>query len=381
MKKVVIAIDSFKGSLSSMEAAKAAERGVHQVYPESEVICLPISDGGEGLLHALMNTTESHQVSIDAHGPLMEIREAQYGIANNGKTAFIEMAVISGLPLVPLQQRNPMITTSFGTGELIKDALDRGCRDFIIGIGGSATNDAGLGMLQALSYRFLDKGGEALGVGGQIMEKVSRIDASNVHPKLQESQFTIACDVNNPFQGPNGAAYIFAPQKGASPDMVQQLDRGMQSLSKVIQTSTGVDVSNHPGAGAAGGIGGAFLAFMQATLKSGIDLLLDFMDFENRIQGADLIITGEGRVDQQTMMGKVPFGIMKRAQKYNIPVIVIAGSMEDVEKMNQVGFQSVYSIVPGPIPLEKSMESEYAKANISRLVAQISYTIQSFYSC
>ncbi len=344
------------------------------------MICLPISDGGEGLLHALMNTTESHQVSIAAHGPLMELREAQYGIANNGKTAFIEMAVISGLPLVPLEQRNPMITTSYGTGELIKDALDRGCRDFIIGIGGSATNDAGLGMLQALGYRFLDKDGKELGTGGQIMEKVTRIDATAVHPKLKESQFTIACDVNNPFLGPNGAAYIFAPQKGAGPEMVHQLDCGMQSLSKVIQSFTGTDISNYPGAGAAGGIGGAFLAFMQATLKSGIDLLLDFMDFENCISGADLIITGEGRVDQQTMMGKVPFGILRRAQKHHVPVIAIAGSIEDVEKMNQAGFQSVYSIVPGPIPLEKSMEPEYAKAHISRLVTQISYTIRSFYS-
>ncbi|RHJ90629.1 glycerate kinase [Parabacteroides bouchesdurhonensis] len=371
MRKVVIAIDSFKGCLSSDECGQAAEEGVKSIYPACEVIKLPIADGGEGILNALMSVTQGNYVRLYAHNPLMEVIETQYGISKDGQTAFIEMATISGLPIIPPEKRNPLITTSYGTGELIKDALNKGCRKFIIGIGGSATNDAGLGMLQALGFRFLDKSGMELETGGRIMDKVFHIDNSNIHPALKDSLFTIACDVNNPFCGPEGAAYIYARQKGADNEMIEELDKGMQSLTNVFRQITGKDITSTPGAGAAGGMGGGFIAFLNANLKSGIDLLLEAFDFKNLIKNADLIITGEGKVDRQTIMGKVPSGILREAQKQNIPVIIIAGSVEDTEELNKAGFKGVFSITPSPVSLEAAMEANFAKENIKRLIRQI----------
>lgn len=378
MKKVVIAIDSFKGSLTSCEAGEAAAEGIKAVYPECDIIRLPIADGGEGILDVLVAATQGTYIPLRAHGPRMENRDTQYGISGDGKTALIEMASISGLPLVPPEKRDPMLTTSYGTGELIKDALERGCRDFIVGLGGSATNDAGLGMLQALGFRFYDRDKQLLGTGGQVMGQVASIDLTTAHPALKEARFTIACDVRNPFCGPEGAAYVFGPQKGASPEMVSELDAGMQSLAKVIRQHTGKDIANAPGAGAAGGLGGGFLAFLQAELKPGIRLMLDALDFGNQIKEADLIITGEGRVDRQTAMGKVPSGILEEARKQGVPVILLAGSIEDAEEMNRAGFRGVFSITPGPVSLEKAMEGSFAKENIKRLVTQLSYLIDSF---
>lgn len=271
-----------------------------------------------------------------------------------------------------------MLTTTYGTGELILDALEQGCRRFIVGIGGSATNDAGLGMLQALGFRFLDKRGNLLGTGGKIMSQVASIDTSAVHPALKETRFTIACDVHNPFCGSDGAAYVFAPQKGADTRMVKELEAGMQALSQVIRSATGKDISNIPGAGAAGGMGGGFLAFLNAELKPGIRLMLDALDFGKKIKGADLIFTGEGRADRQTAMGKVPSGILEEARKQNIPVIVLAGSIEDADQMNRAGFQGLFSITPGPVSLENAMKPEFAKENIRRLVTQICSVIHPF---
>lgn len=377
MKKVVIAIDSFKGCLSSEEVGQAAAEGIRKVFPETEILCFPIADGGEGILDVLISATGGKYVPFRAHGPLMEERDACYGISGDGKTALIEMASISGLPLVPPEKRNPMLTTSYGTGELIKDALERGCREFVIGIGGSATNDAGLGMLQALGFRFLDGNGQALGVGGQMMAEVKSIDTSNACPALKDARFTVACDVHNPFCGPDGAAYVFAPQKGADRKMVDDLDTGMRSLAEVIHCTTGIDIAGYPGAGAAGGMGGGLLAFLHADLKPGIRLLLETLNFSEKIKGADLIITGEGRADRQTAMGKVPQGILEEARKQGIPVVLIAGSIEEVEEMNRVGFQGVFSIAPGPVSLEKAMEPEFARANVSRLTHQLCYMVQS----
>ncbi len=377
MRKIIIAIDSFKGSLSSAEAGQAASEGVCSIYPACETIVIPVADGGEGILNVLVSATGGKYISVHAHDPLMNWIETQYGISGDGKTALIEMAAISGLPLVPENKRNPLWTTTVGTGELIKNALEKGCREFIIGIGGSATNDAGLGMLQALGYRFLDNQGNTLFQGGQMMKDVAEIDCSNIDPALRECRFTAACDVNNPFYGENGAAYIFARQKGANDEMIKELDAGMQSLSNIIEKTTGKDISNYPGAGAAGGMGGGLLAFLNAMLKPGIKLLLETLNFHEKIAGADLIITGEGRVDKQTAMGKVPFGILEEAKKQNIPVIVIAGGIEDVPEMNQAGFSGVFSIVPGPVSLEKAMEGNYAKDNITRLVSQICNTIRT----
>lgn len=285
MKKVVIAIDSFKGCLPSAEAGKAAAEGIRSVYPECEVICLPIADGGEGMLDVLIMATNGQEVPISAHDPLMRWRNTYYGISENGETAFIEMASISGLPLVPPERRNPMLTTTYGTGEIIRDALERGCRNFIIGIGGSATNDAGLGMLQALGFRFSDKEGKEVGTGrGEVLIKVAHIDSTCVHPALNSCRFTVACDVQNPFYGPEGAAYVFAPQKGADREMVEALDAGLQNFAEVIRHTTGKDISHHPGAGAAGGMGGSLLAFLNAELKPGIQLMLEALNFSNKIK-------------------------------------------------------------------------------------------------
>ncbi|MDO4757404.1 MAG: glycerate kinase [Parabacteroides sp.] len=371
MSKIVIAIDSFKGCLTSTEVIQAAMEGVRQTDPSCEVVPIPISDGGEGLLSSLSPIYDIKKRILSVHGPWMEAIRGEYGISSDGKTAFIEMANVSGLPLVPKENRNPMLTTTYGTGELIHDALEQGCREFIVGIGGSATNDAGLGMLQALGFRFLDKEGNELGVGGEILGKVVHIDKSNIHPALADAHFTIACDVQNPFCGPEGAAYVFAPQKGATPEMVKILDEGMVSLSQTILSETGIDISNYPGAGAAGGLGGGFIAFLNAELKLGIQLILEALHFEEQIQGADFILTGEGKMDRQTLMGKVPFGILQAARKHRIPVIAIAGSIEDVELLNQAGFQGVFSITPQPISLEKAMEPTLAKKHIRQSVSQI----------
>lgn len=371
MKKVVIAIDSFKGCLTSSEVIQAATEGILQIQPSCKVISIPISDGGEGLLETLTPLLKVQKRVISVHGPLMEPIQGEYGISCDGKTALIEMANVSGLPLVPIEKRNPMQTTTYGLGELIVDALEQGCREFIIGIGGSATNDAGLGMLQALGFRFTDKDGNLLGIGGQILSKVAQIDKAHIHPALSAAHFTIACDVQNPFCGPEGAAYVFAAQKGATPDMIKKLDEGMFLFSQVILSEIGINIIDFPGAGAAGGLGGGFLAFLHAELKSGIQLILDTLHFEEQIKGADLIITGEGKVDQQTIMGKVPFGILQVAQKQQIPVIAIAGCIEDVELLNHVGFQAVFSITPKPVTLKKAMNPIFAKKNIRQLISQI----------
>lgn len=381
MKKVIIAIDSFKGCLTSKEAGEAAAKGIKEVLPLCNVIVIPVADGGEGLLDALISAYQGEYIQLPAHGPLMEIRKAHYGLSKDRKTAIIEMAVTSGLPLVPIELRNPMKTTTFGTGELIKDALDKECKNFIIGIGGSATNDAGIGMLQALGYCFLDKYGKELGPsGGQIMKDIAEIDCSHAHPALQEARFVVACDVRNPFYGPKGAACVFAHQKGADNAMIQELDAGMKSLAQVIKKVTGKDIATYPGAGAAGGMGGGLLAFLNATLKPGTELLLETINFQEKIKEADLIITGEGKADLQTMMGKVPYGILKEAQKEHIPVIILAGSIEDTTALNEVGFKGVFSIAPGPITLSRTMEPKIAKENIKRLTAQICSVITSFNS-
>ena len=375
--KVIVAIDSLKGSLSSLEAGKAVEDGIKKAIPTAEVMIRPVADGGEGTVTALTTGLQGSLEKVAVTGPLGQKVEAAYGILPD-KTAVIEMAEAAGLPLVPVDKRNPMETTTYGVGELISHAMDRGCRKFIVGIGGSATNDAGLGMLQALGFRFLDKRGNLLGTGGRIMSQVASIDTSAVHPALKEARFTIACDVRNPFCGSDGAAYVFASQKGADAKMVKELDTGMQALSRVILSTTGKDISDIPGAGAAGGMGGGFLAFLNAELKPGIRLMLDVLDFGKRITGADLIFTGEGRADRQTVMGKVPSGILEEARKQNIPVIVLAGSIEDAAQMNRAGFQGIFSITPGPVTMEKAMEPEFARENIRRLVTQICSVIHPF---
>lgn len=378
MRKIVIASDSFKGSVSSIEVADTVEKAVHAVFPNCEVVKMPVADGGEGTTEALVYAMEGRMVSCRVHDPLMQLIRADYGISGDNKTAVIEMASASGLPLVPVDKRNPWLTTTYGTGELIKDALEKGCRQFLIGIGGCATNDAGTGMLQALGFRFFDKEGKETGHNGGTVGNICSFDDSNVLPQLKESTFTIACDVNNPFSGENGAAFVYARQKGADDEMISRLDEGMKHFAIFVQQEKGIDLNDIPGAGAAGGLGGAFIAFLPAQLKPGIGMVLDALQFEERIKGADLIITGEGKLDRQTAMGKAPSGVLLAAQRQNIPVIAIGGTIEEVETLNKQGFLSVLSIQPGVTTLEKAMQKENARVNIRRTIEQYLRGIKHF---
>ncbi len=371
MKKIVIASDSFKGSLSSMEVADAAEAGIIEVGSGFQVVKIPVADGGEGTIDALVSALQGERVDCEVHDPLMNPIRATYAILGDGNTAVIETSAASGLTLVPADKRNPMMATTYGTGELIRDALLRGCRNFLIGIGGSATYDAGTGMLQALGFRFLDEKGEACGKGGQMLGSIRSIDKSGVMPELQQATFTIACDVNNPFSGPNGAAFIYARQKGADDRMIRQLDKGLKNLAGVIRETQQTDLDTVPGAGAAGGLGGGFLAFLGATLKPGIQMVLETLRFDERIKGADLIIAGEGRLDKQTAMGKTPAGILAAGSQQHIPVVAIAGAVEDWENLHKQGFKAVFSIQPGPLSLEQAMDKTFAAENIKRTVAQL----------
>lgn len=369
--KIILAIDSFKGSLSSAEAEKAVEEAIHTVMPEYETTCIPIADGGEGTLSVIMETTGATLHTVLAHNPCMEIIPAQYGISADGQTAFIEMATISGLPLIRKDQQNPMETSTFGTGELIWDALKKGCTRFVVGIGGSATNDAGTGMLQALGYRFLDKYGNPLGQGGKILEKIESIDCLQRHPLLKNAHFIVACDVHNPFYGPEGAAFVYARQKGADDAMIIELDKGLQSFANVIQRETGKDISLIPGSGAAGGLGGGMMAFLNAELKSGADLLLEYCRFEEKIADADLIITGEGSIDRQSLMGKIPGKILQTAQKHHIPVIAVSGISKDRDILKHAGFKGIYTTKPDSMAIEEAMEPGTAKRNIQKTVSAI----------
>ena len=378
MKKIIIAIDSFKGCLTSAEAGKAAEKGIKSINPSCHTSVIPIADGGEGLLDVLIRATKGKYITLSAHGPLMKMAKTHYGLSGNGRTAIIEMAAISGLPLVPKvcpdlsRKRKPSACSIPNPASLV--ALPPiPIIKFLHPLFNASFINSPVPKV-VVSIGFLC----SIGTGGQIMEAVANIDTSGIHPALRETHFMVACDVANPFYGPDGAAYIFAQQKGADSNMVQRLDEGMQSLAEVIKKTTGKDITNYPGAGAAGGMGGGLLAFFNAELKPGTELLLKAIDFSEKIKGADLIITGEGKADRQTAMGKVPYGILKEAQKEHIPVIVLAGSIENLPELNKAGFKGIFSIAPGPITLEKAMEPEFAKENITRLVSQLYSVITSF---
>ena len=380
--KVVIAIDSFKGSLSSVELGAAIELGIKEVYPDAEVKKVGIADGGEGTLPALVEGANGKFVELTVHGPLMDEIKAKYGILGDN-SAVIEMAEASGLPLLKPEDRNPMKATTFGTGELIRDAILKGCRDFIVGLGGSATNDAGVGMLAALGYKFLDKNKKELIGGGEILDKIASIDFTNVLPELADCKFTIACDVDNPFYGPKGAAEIYSRQKGATEEMVKILDNGLMSFAKVIEKEIGIDVSNLPGAGAAGGLGGCLMAFFKGQLTSGIDIVLETVGLEKTLADADFVITGEGRLDHQTAMGKAPVGVAKIAKKFDIPVIGLAGGVtEDAVKTHEKGIDSFFSIINYPISLEEAMKKEtatkFAKSNAEEVFRLIKVCERKF---
>lgn len=368
--KIVIASDSFKGSMSSLDVATAASAGVIEVYPDSEIVSVNVADGGEGTVEAIVDALGGEIIKVQVSDPLGRKIETSYGIA--GETAILEMAAASGLPLLTVEERNPWATSTLGTGEMIMDAISRGCRKFLVGIGGSATNDAGVGMLQAMGFRFYDANGELITQGcGGMLGFIARIDDSLVSAAVKESQFTVACDVDTPFCGPEGAAPVFAPQKGADAEMVKRLDEGMASFAKVITEKYAIDIVPVAGAGAAGGMGGAFRAFLGATLKKGIDMVLDAIDFDTTIQGANLVITGEGKVDFQTAKGKTAAGVLNRAKQQHIPVVAIGGCVEMCDSLVQMGFAGIYPILEEKVPLEIAMQRDFAMNNVRKTVAKI----------
>ena len=377
MKKIIVAIDSFKGCMSSTEAVRAATEGIHRVWPSAQVLQIPVSDGGEGLLDSILTAKGGTIIHLLAHDPLMRLVPTRYGVLNDRQTAVIEMAEINGLTMLKVDERNPMQTSSYGTGKLISDALKRGYRRIIIGLGGSATCDGGLGMLQALGIQFYDCRGHQIGQGGQAMATVATIRYDRMTPALQSAELIIACDVDNPFDGPQGAAYVFAPQKGASPEEVRLLDDGLHHLAGLIRLTTQTDLSTLPGAGAAGGIGGALAAFTRCSMQSGIDLFLDTVGFTGLLENTDLLITGEGKADRQTLHGKVPMGILKRGQAHHIPTLLITGAIDPdcIDELNAAGFRAVYSITPCPLSLEQAMDTTAAKKNLCHLLTQICRTI------
>ncbi|MFA5689494.1 MAG: glycerate kinase [Kiritimatiellales bacterium] len=375
--KVVVAIDSFKGCLSSMDAADAAEKGIRRVYPRAKIIKLAIADGGEGTVEALASQRGAKLVYAGVKNPLGRKIRAAYALLN-AKSAVLEVAKASGLPLLKKSELNPLKTSTLGTGELIKNALRRGVKIFTIGIGGSATNDGGMGMLAALGVKFFDVNANKIkNFGGANLIRVARIDCAGMLPELKHAKFTVLCDVDNPFCGKTGAAHIYAPQKGASPEMVKQLDVGLYSFAAVMENTTGRDIRKIPGAGAAGGLGGAFLAFMNAKLERGIDGVLDAVKFEQKLSGTDFVITGEGRLDAQSAMGKAPSGIAERAAKMNIPVIAIAGGIKTgAEKLYETNIAAMFSVCRAPVSLEEAMNPKNAAGNLERLCENIFRLIQ-----
>ena len=354
--RIIVAPDSYKGSVSALGVAAAMARGIHAVFPEAEVRQVPVADGGEGTVEALVAATGGRFELTEVPGPLGDPVRARWGVLGDGRTAVLEMAAASGLPLIPEGRRDPRITSTAGTGWLIRAALDAGLRRLIIGIGGSATNDGGAGMARALGARFLDAQGQALPEGGAALVRLERIDLAGLDPRLAEAEILVACDVDNPLTGPRGASAIYGPQKGASPDQVQELDRALAVFARVATRATGREVGDLPGAGAAGGLGGGLLWFTPARLRPGVAIVLEATAFEALVAGADLVITGEGRTDAQTAMGKAPVGVAAVAQRQGVPVLCLSGGLgEGADAVLARGIGAVASTVPQAMPLEACM--------------------------
>lgn len=371
--KAVIAIDSLKGSLSSMEAGYAAAEGIRRVHgQDAEIIVRPLADGGEGTVEALVSGMNGIIQNVMVTGPLGTPVNCEYGIIESSHTAVIEMSGAAGITLVPDEKRNPLYTTTYGVGEVIKDAISKGCRRFIVGIGGSATNDGGIGMLQALGYGFLDKEGKQVPFGARGLEVLEEITDTYVLPELAECEFRVACDVTNILCGEEGCSAVFGPQKGATPSMIMQMDKWLEKYAALAEKKCTKINANQAGTGAAGGLGFAFLSFTNAVLESGIKIVLEETSLEKYMENADIVITGEGRLDGQTAMGKAPVGVARLAKKHNIPVTAFAGSVtKEAIACNQNGIDAFFSILRGVTTLEDAMKPENAKANMADTVEQV----------
>jgi len=352
--KIVVAPDSFKGSLTAAEVSDAIELGIREIFPEAEIVKIPMADGGDGTVQCLVNATGGEILKEKVTGPLGDKVLASYGILGDKKTAVIEMAEASGLTLVPENKRNPLITTTYGTGQLIKSALDRGCRKMIIGIGGSATNDGGAGMVQALGGKLLDREGKEIGFGGGELKKIFRIDTKYLDNRLSETKVLIASDVSNPLCGSKGASRIYGPQKGATPEVIEELDESLAHFAEIIKRDLHKNVKDIPGAGAAGGLGASLMAFLDAELRPGIEIIIEIVKLEQAIKDADLVITGEGKIDSQTIYGKAPIGVAKIAKKYNVPVIAVAAIISaDADIVHQYGIDALIKISEPPMSLSE----------------------------
>ncbi len=373
--KIVIAPDSFKESLTALEVANAIETGFKQIFPNAEYVKLPMADGGEGTVQSLVDATQGRLIETEVTAPLGNQVKSFFGLSGDGKTAIIEMAAASGLHLVPMDKRDPCQTTSFGTGELIKQALDLGVQHIILGIGGSATNDGGAGMLQALGLRLLDKNGQSIGFGGAELSKIAEIQMTDLDPRLQYVQIEVACDVNNPLCGERGASAIFGPQKGATPEMVKELDAALAHFAEIAGRDCGKQIKEQPGAGAAGGMGGGLLLLPNVQLKAGVQIVLDNLKLAEQVKEADLVITGEGRMDAQSILGKTPIGVARTAKQFNKPVIVIVGCLrEDYEVVYEHGIDAVFPIIRnlGDLPtiLKQGEQNLISTAqNVARLLS------------
>ena len=371
--KIVIAPDSYKESLSALEVATQIELGFKEIFPDAQYIKVPMADGGEGTVQAMIEATQGRRVEVDVTDPLGRQVASFYALTGDGATAMIEMAAASGLAMVPPAQRNPLLTTSYGTGELIKAALDAGARHLILGIGGSATNDGGAGMLQALGVKLLDVAGNELERGGAPLAQLERIDVSGIDARLAECVVEVACDVDNPLTGERGASAIFGPQKGATPEMVAQLDASLKHFAQIILRDLGVDVDAVAGAGAAGGMGAAMMAFLKGQLRPGCEIIAKAVDLDTAVQGADLVITGEGRIDQQTIFGKTPFGVATVARKHGVPVVGIAGGLgSNAQVVHEHGIDAIFSVLSRICTLPEAVaEAEFNVRTAARNIAAV----------
>ncbi|PCL91346.1 glycerate kinase family protein [Paenibacillus lautus] len=374
---IVLAPDSFKESMTAKEVCEAMERGIKKGNPNVTCIHVPMADGGEGTMQSLVDATGGTVHTVTVTGPLGDQVEASYGISGDGSTGVLEMASASGIHLVPIAQRNPLVTTTYGTGELIKACLDHGVSRLLIGIGGSATNDGGAGVVQALGGKLLDAEGKELAFGGGELGRLARLDLSGFDPRLQDVEVEVACDVTNPLCGETGASHVFGPQKGATPEMIEQLDRNLRHYAGVMKQQLGKDIIDYPGAGAAGGLGSGLMVFLNGTLKKGIDMVVDYTGLEEKVRQADMVWTGEGGMDFQTQYGKTPLGVARVAKKHGKPVVALAGRVGDgIDVLYDQGMDAIFGIMPGAATLSEALANgvqnvERTSENIVRLMVSL----------